>query len=229
MSLEWPPDEPKWIDVRSMLENGGARFGGGRDFVVCDAPPSRTLAVVGHPPRALVSQGIAAAADRFEVLAQEDNLDFVKELFPERTAEALEMFALVDEPPAPPPGGPEVRLLTGADPLGHLPAPLEREMIWARGQFRVWAVIADGWPVSFAYAHRSTRTFADTSIDTAPDYRRRGYARAACLHLFADVRERGMRPTWGAYASNAASRSLAAKLGFQSAGRIYGLRAPATS
>lgn len=229
MSLEWPPDEPKWIDVRSMLENGGARFGGGRDFVVCDRPPSRTLAVVGRPPEQLVTQGIGAAAERYEVLSQEENVDYVRELFPDRTPEALEMYALVDEPPPPPRDGPEVRLLSGTDSLEHLPAWLEREMIWARAQFRVFAVFDAGRPVSFAYAHRSTRTYADTSIDTVEAYRRRGYARAACLHLFADVRERGLRPTWGAYASNDASKALAAQLGFQPAGRIYGFRAPATS
>jgi len=212
-----------------MLENGGARFGGGRDFVVCDRPPSRTLAVVGHPRESLVTQGIGAAAERFEVLAQEDNVDFVCELFPDRTAEALEVYALVEEPVRPPRRGPAVRLLAGTDPLDHLPAALEREMIWARAQFRVFSVFDRGRPVSFAYAHRSTRTYADTSIDTVEEYRRRGHARAACLYLFADVRERGLWPTWGAYASNEASRALATQLGFQPAGRIYGFRAPATS
>ncbi len=229
MSLEWPPDEPKWIDVRSMLENGGARYGGGRDFVVCDRPPSRTLAVVGRPPESLVMRGIGATADRFEVLGQEENVNYVRELFPDRTPEALEMYALVEEPAPPPRRSPKVRLLAGTDPLDHLPASLEREMIWARAQFRVWSVFDGRRPVSFAYAHRSTRTYADTSIDTVAEYRRRGYARAACLHLFADVRERGLWPTWGAYASNDASRALAAKLGFQPAGRIYGFKAPATS
>jgi len=223
MSIEWPPDEPVWIDVRSMLEAGGARFGDGGDYVVCDPPPTYSLAVVGRPGAELMAQALAIAAARVEVLAHDANLEHVRGLVPERVAEAVQMYAHPGQYP-PVPVQPPVRRLTVDDPLSHVPAHLRAELERARMSKPVWSAFEGGHAVCFAYAHRETRTLADISIDTLEGYRRKGYAFAASAHLIHDLADRGLRPTWGAYESNDASQRLAARLGFVPAGRLWGLR-----
>lgn len=223
MSIEWPPDEPVWVDVRSMLEAGGARFGAGTDYVVCDPPPTYTLAVVGRPAPALIERALAAAAPRAEVLAQDDNLEYVRPLLPGREPEAVEMFAHTGDVPALP-VQPPVRRLSVDDPLSHLPENLREEMARARKTRRVWTAFDGGRAVSFAYAHRETGTVADVSIDTLEGHRRKGCAYAAALHLLYDLADRALAPSWGAYTSNDASKRLARRLGFEPTGRIWGLR-----
>lgn len=227
MSIEWPPDEPIWIDVRSMLETGGARLGAGTDYVVCDPDPTHTIAVVGRPDRALVDKALAGAAPRAEVLAQEDNLDYVRDILPGYKAEAVVMHAHSGDFAALP-VHPPCRRVTVDDPLDHLPERLRAEMERARRRTALFSGFAAGRAVSFAYAHRETRTLADTSIDTLDGHRQQGHARAACLHLFHSLADRGITPTWGAYDSNDASKRLAIKLGFVPVGHIWGLQPPST-
>jgi RimJ/RimL family protein N-acetyltransferase len=223
MSIEWPPDEPMWVDVRSMLESGGPRFGDDANFVICDNAPIHTIAVVGKPSRALFDRAVEAAEPRFEVLCQTGNLDWVRSgLVPGWVAENIIMHEHRGLLP-PPPAAPPVRRVTADDPLEHLPEKMRREMERARVRHVLFAAFADGTAVSFAYAHRRTSTLADISIDTLAEYRRRGYARAACLHLFHHLASIGLRPTWGAYESNTASLVLAAKLGFERVGTIWSL------
>lgn len=235
-NIEWPPDEPIWIDVRSMLESGGPRFGQGPDFVVCDPAPVHTVAVVGRPTRDVFDRAGKAAEPRFEVLCLESNLDWVESrLVPGWASEKIVMHeyrgvmgpqtapAVEDSPQA---ARPMVRIVALNDSLDHLPERMRREMERARTRHALFAVFVDGQPVSFAYAHRTTSTLADISIDTLAPHRRLGYARAACLHLIDHLHRIGLAPTWGAYESNEASLALAAELGFVRVGTIWGVTPP---
>ena len=82
------------------------------------------------------------------------------------------------------------------------------------------AVWADGRPVSFCYPVWQTETRWDVSIDTLAPYRGRGLGARAARTLIRHMRGIGRAPVWGALESNAASRALAARLGFLEAGGI---------
>jgi len=70
-------------------------------------------------------------------------------------------------------------------------------------------------PVSFCYAPWITETLWDVSVDTLEAYRRRGLAAALFEALRLYLAPEGLTPVWGAMEGNAASRRLAAKLGFE--------------
>lgn len=70
-------------------------------------------------------------------------------------------------------------------------------------------------PVAAAYAIAVGRGDANVGVVTADDFRRRGLATAVGRRFVAQARVRGLRPTWGCDADNAASRALARRLGFQ--------------
>ncbi len=219
MTIQWPADEPLWVEVRSMLENGGECFGTGADYVVRDPPPCHALAIVGYPDPHRLTEALAGLGGPLEVLAQEDNLAWLASLLPSWRCEAVIVHTREDEP-IPPPDIP-VRRLSAEDPLDHLPVSLREEMERARARTAVFSTFDGERAVSFAYAHRMTSRCADISIDTLAAFRRRGHAMAACAPAPESLAQ-GRRPIWGAYESNAASKRLAARLGFMPVGTIYG-------
>ena len=82
------------------------------------------------------------------------------------------------------------------------------------------AVWADGRPVSFCYPVWQTETLWDVSIETLPAYRRRGLGGACGTNPDPAHARAGRAPVWGALETNAASRALAARLGFLETGGI---------
>jgi predicted GNAT family acetyltransferase len=82
------------------------------------------------------------------------------------------------------------------------------------------AVWADGRPVSFCYPVWQTETLWDVSIETLDGYRRRGLGARAARTLIRHMRRSGRSPVWGALDTNAASRALAARLGFLETGGL---------
>ena len=225
MRLEWPPDEPLWVDARSMLEASGARFGDGGNYVVCDPEPAHCLVVVGRPAPALIHQALGGCHERVEMLIDADNVKWLRGLFPGWRAGAVIMHCLANELP-PPPVQPSARRVTIDDPLEHLPPTMAEEMDRARRRTSLYASFEGRRAVAFAYGHRVTRTLADVSVDTLADHRRKGHGLAAVVHLLHDLSDRGLSPTWGAYESNQVSRQFAARLGFEPVGELWGLKPP---
>jgi GNAT superfamily N-acetyltransferase len=99
--------------------------------------------------------------------------------------------------------------------LGHLLDLLRAEIQTALGFTHVAAAFVGGIPVAFCYAGYETDRLWDVSIDTLEAYRGRGLARDCCAYLIGHMARHGRDPVWGALEGNAASRGLAASLGFE--------------
>ena len=82
------------------------------------------------------------------------------------------------------------------------------------GAGRAWGAIVDGRLVSVAVAFLIGRAYEDIGVVTEPDYRGRGLSTACAAAVAADIRARGRQPTWTTSPDNAASRGVAARLGF---------------
>ncbi|MBI3947266.1 MAG: GNAT family N-acetyltransferase [Armatimonadetes bacterium] len=117
------------------------------------------------------------------------------------------------------------RLTDGSVPPAeglHLPAHCFPDGI-------VYGVIIDGRIASVAYAHRTgimEGTVADIGVETAPAYRRRGYARTAVSAVVAHVAQQGGEARYACGAGNLASAATARSVGFVPYARSLILAAP---
>ncbi|HEX9036932.1 MAG TPA: GNAT family N-acetyltransferase [Ktedonobacterales bacterium] len=75
-------------------------------------------------------------------------------------------------------------------------------------------VIIDGRLASVAHASRRTARACELGINTTPEARRRGYARAATIAWTRAILAEGLTPLYSAFAWNAASLALAAACGY---------------
>ena len=79
--------------------------------------------------------------------------------------------------------------------------------------------VVAGELVAIAHAYAITPTHADVGAATHEDQRRRGLATAAAALVAAAVQATGRTPVWSCGDTNAASRRVAAKLGFREVSR----------
>jgi hypothetical protein len=212
------PDEPAFIDTRGVLLEQ-PELHGDREGCVAVRPGRRLLAAIGrpraqafaaalediHPEAELVAAGEAIAASRRH-LGPEGDLAYLHSPGPG----ALRGRAA---------DGPGV-LLDPSARLDGFSAEIQHEIAALADRSPVGAVLVDGAPVAVCYAAVATERYWDVSIETLEGHRRRGYAEAAFHRLVPEMAARGLQPVWGALASNQASLSLAAKLGFERVGEI---------
>lgn len=248
------PDVPRWIEVRDLLLSGDCRLVGAvavepLSFVLAEEPGGLAC-IVGLPSADVVR---AAAAHARDVLAFDDNRDYVHACLPDRECERALLFERPElgpkSPVVPPPNARDsatlhasatgtARLLDAAEveALAHAtrPAAVPPELVAelqqaARADSPVGAAFCDGAPVSFCYASSITEGLWDVSIDTLEPFRGRAFAEAVVPVLIEYWAARGRRPVWGALESNGASRRLAQKLGFREVDAIYVLSRPSAS
>ena len=79
--------------------------------------------------------------------------------------------------------------------------------------------VEDGCVVSVAVENYTHKGETEIAVETAPDHRRRGYARAAATVLCNDIVASGGRVTWHCSEDNAPSVALAESIGFKLDGR----------
>jgi len=95
----------------------------------------------------------------------------------------------------------------------------------------VYGVVADGRVVSVACAHR-TRVMedlvADIGVETAPAYRRRGFAKTVVSAVVGQVAHQGGEAYYGCRPDNLGSIATARSVGFVPYGRSLVFSAPAT-
>ncbi len=94
----------------------------------------------------------------------------------------------------------------------------------------VYGVVADGQVVSVAHAHRShlmEDRVADLGVETAPAYRRRGYAQTVVSAVVGEMTGRGGEALYSLGPDNLPSLATATSVGFQPYGRALALAAPA--
>lgn len=78
-----------------------------------------------------------------------------------------------------------------------------------------FTVFEKGEPVSVAFAAYAGRRFMEIGIETAEEYRGRGYGRAAAQKMIEECLKRGKMPLWSSLAGDGSSKTLAQKLGFE--------------
>ncbi|MHB0935982.1 MAG: GNAT family N-acetyltransferase [Armatimonadota bacterium] len=92
-----------------------------------------------------------------------------------------------------------------------------------------YGIVADHRVVSVAYAHRTGVTavqIADLGVETAPDYRRRGFAKTAVSAVVEHVTRNGGEAYYCCRPDNHASVATATSVGFMPFGTSLILRAP---
>ncbi|HEY7355884.1 MAG TPA: GNAT family N-acetyltransferase [Ktedonobacterales bacterium] len=85
-------------------------------------------------------------------------------------------------------------------------------------------VVVAGRLASIAHSSRQTPAAYELGINTLPEARRRGYARAATILWTALVQQQGLVPIYSAFAWNSASLHLARAVGYTT--RIQGVYGP---
>jgi GNAT superfamily N-acetyltransferase len=96
-------------------------------------------------------------------------------------------------------------------PADLLPTPDERADIDG------WVLVHEGLAVTGAWAYVDGSDVGIYAVGTAPDFRRRGLARALMLHVLADARHRRARTA--TLQSTAMGQPLYESLGFRAVGR----------
>lgn len=208
------PDLPRWIEARAILLSGCCSvFESEAGLAIRnDAPLGGLVALVGRPAPEQLAIALSDRPPR-ELLCQAEDEAWLAEHFPSWTRERAVLHELADPQRLAEPD-PRVRLLQPTDDLQHVPADVREELETARCTHAIHAAFAGGKAVSFAYSFWRTEGLFDISIDTLPEFRRRGLARRCASELIrAEVRG-GRAPVWGATSSNVASLQLARSLGF---------------
>jgi len=228
-ALREVPDLPHWVDTRALLLSNNCRvFGGVGGFLARnEAEGGQLVAVIGKPPAVAFDEALTGREEAEILCAPADAehvgmqlTDWKRESVVQLTLAAPARLADVDD---------RVRRLASTDSLTHLTEELRDEIDQARREVDVIAAFEDGVAASFAYTCWKTEKHCDVSIDTVEAYRRRGLARAAVSELIRRERARGLKPVWGAVATNVASQRLAESLGFERAGEMVFFTQPQES
>jgi len=77
-----------------------------------------------------------------------------------------------------------------------------------------WAAFVGDRPVAVACSFYVGTRYEDIGVVTEPDHRGRGLSTACAAALITDIRRRRRQPSWTTSPDNAASRGVAAALGF---------------
>ena len=241
-------DEPLSVETRALLLAPATELFGDPGVpggAVVRNRPARLLAAVGDAggdTLLAAADGIESEDHHWDLVAPIGELERLSRVLPAWRPEPALVF---DLPPAALAGGgagesvptrPEtgaalagsaadgarVASLNQARPglLDHLRGDFALEIGEAVGRVPMTAAFVDGRPVSFCFSYLETETLWDVAIGTVEGYRRRGLAAASARSLIDLQLGRGKKPVWSAMESNAASRRLAARLGFRPRGRL---------
>ena len=219
-ALSVVPDTPRWIEARAVLLSGqSAVFGAGGDLIIRNDAPGGCLAVVvGRPPEELLLSVLDDRPGR-ELLCMPEDGEHWRLALPAWSTEEALLYGL-ERPGDLAPLSPTVERLDSDHSLEHLPKDLRDEIEQALPDHAVWSAFHEDSAAAFAYSHWRTEGLFDISIDTAPAYRRRGFAQLAVSELIRRELTAGLQPVWGAMASNSASQRLAEGLGFALSDKI---------
>lgn len=216
MTIALIADEPRWVEVRSILLSGRARV-----EVTSTAPPAFVVVrpdiaqggVIGRPPHRVIQ---ALAADAEEMLVEPEHAQWVAEALPGWTFELATLHVLGGAPRLPQVAPGLVRTISRGELEGwpEIPDDLCEELREAEAETPIFAAFAGERPAAFCYAGAVTESLWDVSIDTLEPYRRQGYATRCAAFVIEQMRAAGKEPVWGSLISNVASARLAARLGF---------------
>ena len=216
-------DEPRWVEIRSLLLSGRARV-----EVASTIPPAFVVVrpdiaqggVIGQPPHRIIQ---AMAADADEILVESEHAEWVAQALPGWTFELAILHVLGGAPRLPHVAPGLVRRISRGELAGwpEIPRDLREELHEAEAETPIFAAFAGERPAAFCYAGAVTESLWDVSIDTLAPFRRQGYAARCAAFVIEHMRAVGREPVWGSLTSNVASVRLAAKLGFVPVDTIF--------
>ncbi|CAN5740974.1 hypothetical protein BH23ACT5_BH23ACT5_16260 [soil metagenome] len=211
------PDEPRWVEVRSiLLSNTGHVIGTPTGGVVVDSD-GELAGLVGQPDEATLRHARPHLVPGAELLVTRDGLAQARALLPDRHPARAILHLRADT--ALPPPDPRLEVVAvNEEMLATLPSQLASEVEGAEV-----AVVrrVGGSAVSACGAYSLTETLWDVGVDTLDVHRRQGHARACFFALVAHMAQMGMRPVWGVYEDNVASLSMARSLGFEPVDELW--------
>lgn len=244
------PDRPHWVDTRGMLLSGRAivraRAGSdpAHDPFIAVVPDAALASVVGAAADGDIAAAVQSLGGDVNLLSQLEDAATVARALPGWVRRTAVIHTLPRTPAWESEADTATQIFTrqNAPRFDHVPETLRRELLdalegrtlsrfvpgtvpdlprcAATGGGPMAAVWADGRPVAFCYPVWQTESWWDVSIETLESYRGRGLAGRAARTLIRHLRGSGRAPVWGALDTNAASRALAARLGFREAARI---------
>lgn len=221
--LEHVPDIPRWVETRAAIMRGDYQAFGSMDHggVLIVNSPSPLAAMIGRPEPEAFAQACAIMKPDVELLVMSEEVEHARAMLPDWQLHAMRLF-MRDEDHAVTRvhSDPEIILFPTVDEAvrKQFPEPLRKEL---RNVTAVTAKRVDDAFVSTCQAGAITETWWDVGVDTLKSHRRRGYARA-CFHVFdAHMKQRGLRPIWGALTTNNASIKMARSLGFEPVDELY--------
>jgi RimJ/RimL family protein N-acetyltransferase len=216
-----------------------------RDGFVVELASRALLSAVDRPPASLIAERAHGLSGDVNVLCLPDMVEPVAAALPGWRSQGVRLHALPGVMPWEADGDPDVTVFVSADApaLHHIPDALREELEDALAghpaarfvpgalppytpadlsptPVPVAAAWVDGRPVAFCYPVLQTERWWDVSVDTLEEFRGRGLAPRAAREMVRLMRTRGKSPVWGAVETNAASLSVARRLGFVEAGRL---------
>jgi RimJ/RimL family protein N-acetyltransferase len=226
------PDIPRWVEARALLLSGECEIFGleeaPRLSVAVRDPSTGSVIVVGRPSRAAVRAATDGIMHDGSVVALLDDADWLGETLPDWSRTRAILHLLRDSSRLPPPA-PNIRLLEPStiEQL-DIPEQLRRELRFGAENSPIMTTVVDNQPVAFCYAGSITESLWVVSIDTLPQYRRRGHAAVCAAQMIRYMATHAKQPVWGSVVENPASWRLAQKIGFEPVDEIALFEPPAT-
>lgn len=226
------PDLPRWVGPRGLLLMEpcevylGPEGKRGAGYLVVDRDGSSAYAV--HRPVASMLEALARQRQLpRQILVPIENAGAWRTLLPGWHEQSAVLHVHPAPERLPRPDRP-TRFLTldDLDHLEHVEEDLLEELSRALARGPVAAAFHDDLAVAFSYAAHQTESWFDLSIDTLPEFRRRGHGTAAASFLIHALLERAKRPVWGAFDADRASVAMAKKYGFRAVERMIAFLAP---
>jgi GNAT superfamily N-acetyltransferase len=212
------PDLPRWVEARALLLQGSGEIYGFQEqpglAVGLRDPETQSIFIIGAPAEKAIRTALERNAGGGELIASLEQT-WLADSLPGWTRTRIIVHRLVQPQRLTevPPG-----MVGFLDPAVLHQLPIEDELVKELQSGAKHSVIAatfvDRQPVSFCYAGAITESLWDISIDTLPEYRRKGYAALCVTHMIYYMEGQGKQPVWQAVEENPASYRLAQKLGF---------------
>jgi len=218
------PDNQLLLDTRgSLLSRPCELFGLRRESFVIRRFDTPLICVVGKPAISAIKEAVSKSVAEVEVLTCRESVVHVGSALSDWQEEA----AIIHEFSNPP----EIKEKID----GQLRFANERELSGLKNEFPelakellkavpfspIAAFFVDSKPVSFCCSTCESESLWDVSIETLPEYQRKGFAQCCARFMIRHMLKKGKKPSWGALRSNTASLNLAKKLGFVAVGELF--------
>lgn len=213
------PDIPRWVETRGLLLGGRCTVAASAGGFLVKAIDSPLLCCVGRPDLESIRQA-AGDAGSAQVLVPPEEAERVARALPDWSPASATIHRLAPGRWPEPDPSVDVRLVQAEPLLALIPDRIRSEIREALPRATVAVAFSERLPASICYSCWETETLWDISVDTMPEFRRRGLAEACTAFLLRTMRERGKEPVWGAEDTNLSSLRLAAKMGFEPVDRL---------